>query len=196
MRRSERRWRCSQTCCQAASQRLMHVDGSGISAQLTASDGRCWTKCPLLRIRCSPTGSVRDIRGGMMNGPASAGAPPTGLRRHAGQPAAWPGPVDGPGAAAGDRHLPDRRMVCRRRARAGRPDAGGSRNRPRWRAERPDRGMRAAAARDLRHARRCHRRRARAHLRRGRRRPHRAHRHDSPSRCRAAGAEARAKPRG
>jgi hypothetical protein len=34
-----------------------------MSAQPTTGDGRSWTTCPLLRIRCSPTGSVRDIRG-------------------------------------------------------------------------------------------------------------------------------------
>jgi hypothetical protein len=47
-RRQDRR-DCCQYCCQAVRQRLC-VDGSGMSAQGTASDGRSWTMCPLLRI--------------------------------------------------------------------------------------------------------------------------------------------------
>src|SRR5580693_3085195 len=42
---------CCQTCCQAAGQRPTGADKCGISAQHTVSDGRSWTKCPLLRIR-------------------------------------------------------------------------------------------------------------------------------------------------
>ena len=40
-------------CCQATGRRPTHVDNSGISAQLTIGDGRSWTTCPLLWIRCS-----------------------------------------------------------------------------------------------------------------------------------------------
>ena len=40
-----------QYCCQAAGQRLTDMYNSGISAQHTASDGRSWTMCLLLRIR-------------------------------------------------------------------------------------------------------------------------------------------------
>ena len=98
----------------------------------------------------------------------------------------------GPGAAAGHRHLPGRRMVGHRRARAGRPDAGRTCHRPRRGAESPDRGLRAAAPRHLRHPGRRHRRRAGPDPGGRRRGPHRVHRDDVPSRHRAAGAAARA----
>ena len=68
-----------------------------------------------------------------------------GLSRHPGVQDARPGQVDGPGAAAGHRHLPGRRLVGHRRARAGRPDAGRSCDRPRRGAESPDRSLRAPA---------------------------------------------------
>ena len=53
---------CSQDCSQATRRRPTHVDNSGISAQPTTGDGRSWTTCPLLRIRCSrhePGSAVR-----------------------------------------------------------------------------------------------------------------------------------------
>ncbi len=37
-----------------------HVDNPGISAQPTTGDGRPWTMCPLLRIRCSSGRCVPD----------------------------------------------------------------------------------------------------------------------------------------
>src|SRR5205807_155016 len=37
----------------AAGQRPTHADNFGISARPTTGDGRSWTTCPLLRIRCS-----------------------------------------------------------------------------------------------------------------------------------------------
>ena len=45
-------------CSQDAEQHPTHVDNSGISAQPTTIDGRSWTTCPLLRIRCSRTRCV------------------------------------------------------------------------------------------------------------------------------------------
>jgi hypothetical protein len=44
---------CCQYCCQATGQWLTDADRCGISAQPTTGDGRSWTMCPLLRIRCS-----------------------------------------------------------------------------------------------------------------------------------------------
>ena len=70
---------------------------------------------------------------------------------------ARPGRVDRPGAAAGHRDLPGRRIVGHRRGGAGRPDAGRSCHRPGRGAESPDRGLRAAAPRHLRHPWRRHR---------------------------------------
>ena len=43
---------CSQDCSQATGRRPTYVDTSGIPAQPTTGDGRSWTTCPLLRIRC------------------------------------------------------------------------------------------------------------------------------------------------
>ena len=44
---------CCQYCCPNCGQRLTRVDDCGISAQRMDRDGRSWTMCPLLRIRCS-----------------------------------------------------------------------------------------------------------------------------------------------
>jgi hypothetical protein len=53
---------CSQDCSQAAEQHPTHMDNLGIPTQPTTGDGRSWTTCPLLRIRCSrhePGSAVR-----------------------------------------------------------------------------------------------------------------------------------------
>jgi len=52
---------CSQHCCQAAGQGASHADSCGMSAQRGDSNGRPWTMCLLLRIRCSRA-VVRQIR--------------------------------------------------------------------------------------------------------------------------------------
>src|SRR5580692_5097472 len=54
--------RCCQYRCHVAGQRLTRTASLGTSAQLTDHDGRSWTMCPLLRIRCSrhePGSAVR-----------------------------------------------------------------------------------------------------------------------------------------
>ena len=49
-------------CSQGAEQHPTHLDNSGTSAQPTTGDGRSWTSCPLLRIRCSPKQSAYPLR--------------------------------------------------------------------------------------------------------------------------------------
>ena len=103
------------------------------------------------------------------------------LRRHAGFPAAEPGSLDAPGAAAGHRHLPGRGLVGGGRGRAGRAGPGGARHRPGQRAEPADRRLRHPAPRHLRHAGRRPRGRPWPHPGRGGDGPHRGRRGHPPA---------------
>jgi hypothetical protein len=44
---------CCQKCCHDDGQRQPHMGTCRISAQRTGHNGRAWTMCLLLRIRCS-----------------------------------------------------------------------------------------------------------------------------------------------